>query len=136
MLLKGKTFFLIEDDPINLAVIRVVLVNQGANVPYENWGDLALEKIVNYPHKIDMILLDINLPGKADGFGVFDAIRAEPKLAHIPIIVVTASDSDSIIPKAQAKGLNGFISKPIDRHQFPHLLLRALAGEEVWEPYG
>lgn len=133
MLLEGKTIFLVEDDSVNLAIIRVLLKEHGANTPFDHWGDTTLSNMINLTSKPDIILLDIMLPGKVTGFDIFDLIKAEPKLANIPIVAVTASDPDTTMPKAKAKGFNGYISKPINRHKFPKLLHKVLNGEEVWE---
>lgn len=132
MILDGKTIFLVEDDPVNLAVIRVSLQTQGALVPYDHWGDATLKKMLYSVGNIDLILLDIMLPGKISGYDIFDVIKKNPEFANTPIVAVTASDPDLEIPKAREKGFNGYISKPIDRNQFPQDLLTVIEGGEVW----
>lgn len=132
MILDGKTIFLVEDDPVNLAVIRVSLQTQGAMVPYDHWGDSTLKKMLYSANIIDLILLDLMLPGRISGYDIFDEIKKMPQFANTPIIAVTASDPDLEIPKAKAKGFNGYISKPIDRNQFPQDLLTVINGGEVW----
>lgn len=131
-ILEGKSIFMVEDDPTNLAVIRVILQNAGATVPFDSWGDMTLKKMVGYYEKIDLILLDIMLPNGRSGYEVFDAIKAEPTLNNIPIVAVTASDPDLEMPKVKAKGFSGYISKPIDRHQLPLDLEKVLNGEPIW----
>jgi CheY-like chemotaxis protein len=82
--------------------------------------------------KIDLILLDIMLPGKISGYDIFDEIKLVPRLQDTPIVAVTASDPDIEVPKAKEKGFNGYVSKPIDRNQFPHDMLKVIEGGEVW----
>lgn len=132
MILDGKTIFLVEDDPVNLAVIRVSLQTQGAMVPYDHWGDSTLKKMLYTAKDIDLILLDIMLPGRISGYDIFDEIKKNAAFKDTPIIAVTASDPDLEIPKARKKGFNGYISKPIDRNQFPQDLLAVIEGGEVW----
>jgi CheY-like chemotaxis protein len=132
VLLDGKSIFLVEDNLTNLAVIRTVLMNDGATVPFEHWGDTTLKKILSYHAKIDMILLDLMLPGDVSGYDVFDALRSHEKLRDVPIVAVTAADPDIEFPKVRAKGFNGFISKPINRHQLASDLLSIMNGEEIW----
>ena len=132
MILDGKTIFLVEDDPVNLAVIRVSLQTQGAMVPYDHWGDSTLKKMLYSAGEIDLILLDIMLPGKVTGYDIFDEIKKIPELKNTPIVAVSASDADLEVPKARKKGFNGYISKPIDRNQFPNNLLSVIEGGEVW----
>ncbi|MDJ0754956.1 MAG: response regulator [Ardenticatenaceae bacterium] len=131
MLLKDKRVFVVEDDPSNLAVISSILKNNGAYISYDQWGDTTLDKLRDMT-RVDIILLDLMLPGGGSGYDVFEAIRVVPELADIPIVVVTASDPDIEMSKARDKGLNGYISKPLNRLQFPKQIAAVLNGEEVW----
>jgi len=132
MILRNKRIFLVEDDPVNLAVIRVLLTNYGATVAYDHWGDSTLMSMSNYHQSLDLIILDIHLKGVADGYNIFDAIKQISKLENVPIVAVTASDPTIELIKVRQKGFNGYISKPIDRRQFPHDLLTIINGGEVW----
>lgn len=131
MLLKDKRVFVVEDDPSNLAVISSILKNNGAYISYDQWGDTTLDKLRDMA-RVDIILLDLMLPGGGSGYDVFEAIRAVPELNDIPIVVVTASDPDIEMSKARDKGMNGYISKPLNRLQFPKQIAAVLDGEEVW----
>ena len=132
MLLKDRHIFVVEDDPMNLAVIRTILQRAGAIVPFDHWGDTTLDRLLTYPFKIDIILLDIMLPQQISGYDIFDAIRKTPKLSDIPIVAVTASDPDVEMNRARAKGFDGYISKPLDRFKFPHHIVAILEGKEIW----
>ncbi len=132
MLLKGKHIFVVEDDSLNLAIIRTILQRAGAVVPFDHWGDATLQKMLSYTFKIDLILLDIMFPHNVSGYDIFDAIRAVPELSDIPIVAVTASDPDIEMNKAREKGFSGYICKPLDRTGFAHLVAAILEGREVW----
>ena len=131
MLLQNKHIFIVEDDPTNRAVISTMLKQQGAVVSFDNWGDTTLSKMKNMP-EIDLVLLDLMLPRQVSGYDVFDAFRQIPEFQNIPVVVVTASDPDVEMNKARQKGLNGYISKPINRRRFPQQVKAVLDGEEVW----
>ncbi len=133
MLLKNKHIFLLEDDPVNFSVIQTILRRHGAATLLDHWGDTMLEKMMNYPFQLDLILLDIMLPGTATGYDVLDAIRMITEFKDVPIVAVTASDPDTEIPKAREKGFDGYISKPINRFRFPEQLVAILNGESIWE---
>jgi CheY-like chemotaxis protein len=64
-----------------------------------------------------LILLDINMP-KKNGFEVLYEIKADPSLMHIPVIMLTTSDSEADIVKSYAKGACSFITKPMDFDKF------------------
>lgn len=64
-----------------------------------------------------LILLDINMP-KKNGFEVLNEIKADPALMHIPVVMLTTSDSESDIMKSYAHGACSFITKPMDFDKF------------------
>jgi two-component system, chemotaxis family, response regulator Rcp1 len=61
----------------------------------------------------DIILLDLNLP-RMDGQEVLKAIRADPALKLIPVIVLTSSKADADIKQSYALKANGYVVKPVD----------------------
>ena len=65
----------------------------------------------------DLILLDLNLPG-LDGHGVLRAIRADERLRHLPVIIMTTSSSDDDVMGAYREAANSFITKPLDPGEF------------------
>ena len=133
MSLVGKKIFVIEDNVINFAVIRTTLQKAQVSAPYDNWGDTTLEKMRNYPFPLDMILLDLMLADGVSGYDVFDAIKEAPEFADIPIVCVSAADPNIEVPKAKAKGFDGYIAKPIRQHNFAKKLEMVLDGDDtVW----
>jgi CheY-like chemotaxis protein len=64
-----------------------------------------------------LILLDINMP-KKNGFEVLNEIKADPALMHIPIVMLTTSDSEADVVKSYAKGACSYITKPMDFDKF------------------
>jgi CheY-like chemotaxis protein len=65
----------------------------------------------------DMILLDLNMPRK-DGREVLEAIRADPELEEIPVVVLTTSSSQDDVRRAYKLKANCYITKPVDFDQF------------------
>ena len=64
-----------------------------------------------------LILLDINMPRK-NGFEVLNEIKADPALMHIPVVMLTTSDSEADIVRSYAKGACSYITKPMDFDKF------------------
>lgn len=131
MLLKNRRIFLVEDDLSNRAVAQLLLEKHGARTAIDRWGVETISRLRNFM-PIDIILLDLMFPDDISGFDLFDEIRQELDLAHIPILAVSAMDPAVAIPKAQAKGFNGFIPKPVEYDLFAQQVADIIEGIPVW----
>lgn len=80
-----------------------------------------------YPRP-DLILLDLNLP-RMDGRQVLEAIKADPGLQRIPVIVMTSSSAEADILRSYQLNANGYVVKPID---FDRLTQIVSAIESFW----
>ena len=76
----------------------------------------------------DLILLDLNLPRK-DGREVLAEIKKDPKLKHIPVVVLTTSKADEDIIKSYNLHANAYITKPVDLNRFVEIMHSI---EEFW----
>jgi two-component system, chemotaxis family, response regulator Rcp1 len=76
----------------------------------------------------DLILLDLNLPRK-DGREVLAELKKDPKLQHIPVVVLTTSKADEDIIKTYNLHANAYITKPVDLNRFVEIM-HAL--EQFW----
>jgi len=130
-LLEGKRIFLVEDDILNVNVFTKSLSYHGAMIYQDVLGYGIVQHIVE-SLPIDLILMDIMLKRGQNGFEIFEKVKANSRLASIPVIAVTSNDPETMIPKAQAAGFSGYISKPINAAELPRLALRALHGEKFW----
>jgi CheY-like chemotaxis protein len=130
MLLSNRRIFIVEDNAGNLAVESIYLERYGATVKFVRWGTDAIEKLTK-ALPIDIILMDLMLPGDISGFDVFLMLKAIPELASIPVVAVSASDPDVAMPKAAKMGFSGFISKPISP-RIAQQVANVLDGKKVW----
>lgn len=64
-----------------------------------------------------LVLLDINMPRK-NGFEVMEAVKGDPQLRSIPIIMLTMSEREEDIDRSYAGGACSYIRKPVDLDQF------------------
>lgn len=132
--LKGKRVLIIEDDVTNLAVYAVTLRQSGAVVLQDFWQHETVS-IIERHQPIDVIILDLMLHHKVTGWDVVREIQANPQLAAIPIVIVSAVDPVTAMPKARELGLAGFIGKPINVGKFPEQIAACIRGEQVWYAY-
>jgi len=69
----------------------------------------------------DLILLDLNLP-RMNGFEVLDAIKEDPDLKRIPVVVLTTSQAEQDIIRSYNLYANAYVTKPVDLEQFMHVI--------------
>lgn len=63
------------------------------------------------------ILLDLNLP-RIDGREVLSVIKRDPKLMHIPVVVLTSSTAERDIIESYDLGVNAYVTKPVEMDEF------------------
>ena len=95
-------------------------------------GTAALEAALG--REIAIVLLDVDMPGM-DGFAVCRRLRAEPRLATVPIVMVTGHEDSEAIRLAFEAGATDFISKPVNWALLPrrleYILRNAAAAERI-----
>jgi class 3 adenylate cyclase/CheY-like chemotaxis protein len=101
----------VDDVPQNLRLLEAVLAPNGFEVVKALTGEDALLKVLQ--EKPDLVLLDIMLPG-IDGYEVCRRLRADPKTAFVPVVMVTASGLPEKT-KAIEAGADDFVPKPFDQ---------------------
>jgi CheY-like chemotaxis protein len=115
---------LVEDNPGDVRLTREALkegkVRNNLSVAPDGVEALAFlrreGKYADAPRP-DVILLDLNLPRK-DGREVLEAIKADPALRNIPVVILTTSDAERDIVRAYSLHANCYITKPVDLDQF------------------
>ena len=105
----------VEDNPMNMELAVDLLESYGYKVTGAEDGFKALE-LVNETG-FNLILLDMQLP-KMDGLEVLTKLKSEPKTADIPVVALTAHAMMGDEERFRDAGCIGYISKPIDVHQF------------------
>ncbi|MCR5204265.1 MAG: response regulator [Lachnospiraceae bacterium] len=101
---------IVDDDFMNLKMASFILEKNGIEVISMKSGQELLNRIKDY--KPDLILLDVNMP-EMDGFETLERLRAQEESSlEIPIIFLTADDSNETETKGLALGAMDFIKKP------------------------
>ncbi len=119
------TVLYIEDNPDNRILVSRILLVEDINVIDAPDGEVGLEMAL--AHHPDLILMDINLPGR-DGYQLTREFKAMPELQDIPIVALTANVMDIHRKKIADAGCDGFISKPIDVDRLPQQVRQFLKG--------
>lgn len=127
------TIVCIEDDAEMIELIRLILARKGYEVVGAMGGEEGLELVERLMP--DLVLLDLMMPG-IDGWEVFQRMRADEQMKHIPVIVVTAKAQsiDKVLGLHIAK-VDDYLTKPFGPNELLASVLRVLqeAGIRVEE---
>ncbi len=104
-----KQIAVVEDNPDNRLLVRVILEPRYAVTDYED-GFTALEGLQR--QKPDLVLLDVSLP-EMDGTEVLKRVRADERLRNLPVIALTAHAMSGDREKVLAAGFDDYLTKPI-----------------------
>ena len=115
---------LVEDDPGDVVMTREAfhdykvrntlhVVNDGT----EAMAFLRQEGEFAGRPRPDLVLLDLNLP-KMDGREVLEAIKSDPDLASIPVVVLTTSENEDDVLRSYSLHANAYVTKPVDFERF------------------
>jgi len=110
-----KTALIVEDNALNLKLMRDLLEASGIATLQTKDGTRALEMVRE--HRPDIILMDIQLPD-VSGLDVTRQLKADVELRDIPIIAVTALALRGDEERVLEAGCNAYISKPISVASF------------------
>jgi CheY-like chemotaxis protein len=85
---RGRRILVVDDDPLNLELARIILRKHGYHVETASSGEAAFERAMASP--FDAILSDIQMPGM-DGVQFRHLIRAHAALAAVPVILISSA---------------------------------------------
>ena len=108
--LKGKKILIVEDDFVSAQLIKELFRETNVEMIHVLTASAAIE-LINNNNKIDVVLLDIQLP---DMNGLHVAKHIKQKNRNIIIVVQTAYAFDTYISKSKEIGCDYFLSKPLD----------------------
>jgi len=119
---------IVDDTPVNLKLVRVLLSRQGFDVRTASTAEEALEIVRSF--RPSLVLADIQLPG-IDGLEMTRRLKADPETKSIVVLALTAFAMKGDEHRAFEAGCDGYITKPIDTRTFPGLIREYLAKNGV-----
>ena len=114
-----RSILIVDDNPVNLKLIRILLTGEGYDVHTAGDAEEALRVLQNLRPRI--ILMDIQLPG-IDGLELTRRLKADPLTRDIRILGLTAYAMKGDEEKIIAAGCDGYIPKPIDTRTLPGVI--------------
>lgn len=120
---ESATVLIVDDEERNRRLLEVFMQAEGYRTISTGDGREVVA-IASREHP-DLILLDMMMPGM-DGFDVARALKAEPALRDIPLVVVSSLDDIASRRRVLSAGADEVIHKPVDRWQLSQLVARLL----------
>jgi CheY-like chemotaxis protein len=115
----GEPILIVDDNPVNLKVVRVLLTTEGYEVRAAADAGEALTVMQSFRPRL--ILMDLQLPGM-DGLELSRRLKADPATHDVLILALTAYAMKGDEKKARDAGCDGYITKPIDTRTLPGVL--------------
>lgn len=122
----GEAILIVDDNPVNLKLLRITLVVAGYDVRTAIDAEQATSVLASFRPRL--ILMDIQLPG-LDGLELTRRLKADPATSDAVIIAVTAYAMKGDEQRALAAGCDGYVTKPIDTRTLASTVARYLEVE-------
>ncbi|MFG1931489.1 response regulator [Mycobacterium sp. NPDC048908] len=120
-----RRILVVEDNPLNLKLVRDVLSFAGFDVVEAQSGEEGLRIARETPP--DLVLMDLQLPG-IDGTETLRRLRRDTLAPHVPVVAVTALAMTEDKERAAQAGFDGYVEKPISVRALPGQIEAFLRG--------
>ena len=117
--MSGEPILVVDDNPINLKLVRVLLSGEGYDVRTALDAEEAVTILRSFRPRL--ILMDLQLPGM-DGYELTRRLKADAAMRDIAIFAVTSYAMKGDEQHALDAGCDGYISKPIDTEALPKMI--------------
>jgi two-component system cell cycle response regulator DivK len=122
--MSNDSVLIVEDTPVNLKLVEVLLSRNGFDVRTAKTAEDALEVLKQFTPRL--VLTDIALPGM-DGVELIRRLKSDPTKRDTVVLALTAFAMKGDEEKAFQAGCDGYITKPIDTRTFPALIRQYLS---------
>ncbi len=119
------TVLLVDDSMTSLAVLVAYLENTGYDLVRARDGVEALRLLTLEPNRYHAVLLDLEMP-RMSGLEVLQHMQVNPQLAHVPVIIQTASDDPHRVAEGLAAGARYYLIKPLQEDKLRAIIASAI----------
>ena len=122
----GESVLVVDDTPLNLKLLSVLLISRGYVVKTAISAEEALVVLATFEPAPALVLLDLRLPGMS-GIDLARQLRADRAYDRVVLVAVTASAMIGDDTEALAAGFDSYVIKPVDTRTFPTHVAELLA---------
>ena len=124
----GKKVLLVEDNHMNMVLVKEILTMNGYEIIEAGSGTDAIKSLAL--ERPDIILMDLHLPGM-DGITATRIIKADERNKAIPVLALTASGMRGEEDKILRQGFDGYVAKPIEIKKLLEAISASLQGSII-----
>ncbi len=121
-----KRILLVDDSRVTRELLKVYLIARDVTLLEAADGQEALEMVRAEPP--DLVVADIRMP-RLDGSQLCEAMRADPRTRHVPIVILTSSRDAETARRARAAGAREVLEKPVQPQTLLGAVQRHIASE-------
>ena len=114
--MSGDRILVVEDNPLNLKLVRDVLSAHGYEVVAAMTGEEGVALAATCSP--DLVLMDLQLPG-IDGYEALRLLRQDARLDGVPVVAVTAFVMAEDRERTSREGFDGYLAKPVSVGALP-----------------
>jgi DNA-binding response OmpR family regulator len=126
----GRRILVVDDDPASCELVAYFLKSQGYQVAIAADGNRALN--TGMEDDIELVILDVHMP-VYDGVEVLAMLRRRHLMRPVKVLALTGDDSVEIRSAMESKGIDGFLTKPVDLTSLRETVARLMAGQAPGE---
>ena len=126
----GARILVVEDNGINLQIVRELLEEKGAHVGAASNGRTGVERVRARDTDYDLVLMDAQMP-EMDGYAATRELRADKAYRDLPIVAMTAHAMSGDREKCLDAGMNDYLPKPLDEIELFGTIARWLPADRV-----
>jgi two-component system, cell cycle response regulator DivK len=123
---RSQSILVVDDNPSNLKLFTFLLALPEYEVRTAANAAQAIEALDRFVP--DLIIMDLQLPD-VDGLTLTRQLKANPRIQGVPIVAVTASAMKGDEENARAAGVDGYMSKPVEKRAFRAMVAEYLGGK-------
>lgn len=123
-------FLIVDDEKINCRIVSKYLEGHGHDIDIAYGGPEAWEILQDQSKNIDVVLTDRMMP-YMDGITLCKNIKADPRLKHIPVIILTAAAEAWSLEEGKKEGVLAHITKPFEKENLLDVLREVLGEGKV-----
>ena len=131
--IRGKRILVVDDNKTNRTILVKMLESFGCSAEAVESGDEAIKILKRAVHKeklFDLVLLDMQMP-EMDGRETLRAIKHDPEIKHVAVVILTSIGERGDAAQLQALGCAGYLMKPVKQSQLFDTIITVLSRQKA-----